>query len=219
MQSLTDMVSIVTPVVLPQSDDAAEAIASIVHHVKCVESACSSGLADLSVEFHACLIFMRALEQLRACYIGHMPDPDSEIKDIIEDVKKKMKSPEQRILCDMVLQGRNYVFHGADMHRTLALLQCTCAVAHILRFLASNNALCAPSRSPKVRAADAVGSSDSRASSTTPKTPSANVSSSSNVECAAADACDASVTLILQRVGISDLQSLIKETVSNHHDM
>jgi hypothetical protein len=215
MQSLTDMVSIITPVVLPRSADAAEAIASIMHHVKCVESACSSGLADLSVEFHACLVFMRALELLRACYIDHMQDPNSEIqeiKDIVEDIKKKMKSSEQQILCDMVIQGRNYVFHGADMHRTLALLQCTCAAAQILRFLASDNALRAPSRSPKVRAADAVGSSDSSASSTTPKTP-------SNVECAAADACDASVTMLLRRIGISDLQSLIKETVSNHNDM
>lgn len=219
MQSLTDMLGIIAPVVLPQFADAAHAIACIQHHAECVESACSARLADLSVELHACLVFMRALEQLRACYIGHMSDPNCDITDIIEDIRRKMK-PEQQIACKMVMKGRHRVFHGTDMHSTLALLQCTCAVAHILRFLASTNALHAPSRSHKSRATDAGGSSDAIAGSATHKTPSAIAAEcASKVESTAAEACDASVALLMQRIGISDLPSLMKEAVANHDDM
>lgn len=130
MHSMIDVLRILSP----HFADAAAAIASIQQHVTCIESACTTGLADLSVEFHACLVFMRALEQLRTCYTRLMPGSSGEITEIIEAIRKMMR-PEQQILCHMVLKGRNYMFHGADMHRSLALLQCTCAVAMILRFL------------------------------------------------------------------------------------
>ncbi len=219
MQSLTDMLGIIAPVVLPRFADAAHAIACIQNHVECIESACSTRLADLSVELHACLVFTRALEQLRACYIGHMPDPNCDINDIIEDIRRKMK-PDQQIACKMVMKGRHRVFHGSDTHSTLLLLQCTCAVAYILRVLASTNAPDAPSRSPKGDATDAGGSSDASAGSATRKTPSAIAAEcASKVESTAADACDASVALLMQRIGISDLPSLMKEAVASHDDM
>jgi hypothetical protein len=148
-----------------------------------------------------------------------MPDPNCDITDIIEDILRKMK-PDQQIACKMVMKGRHRVFHGSDMHSTLALLQCTCAVAHILRFLVPTNAPHAPSRSPKARATDAAGSSDASACSATRKTPSATAAEcASKVESTAADACDASAALLLQRIGISDLPSLMKEAVASHDDM
>ncbi len=210
MQSLMDMLGIITPIVLPRSADAANAIASIQHHINCVQSASSTGMADLSVELHACLIFMRALEQLRTYYKDQMKDPNCEITAIIEDIRIKMK-PEQQIVCRMVVKGRNYVFHGTDMQRTLGLLQCTCAVAQIFRFLASDNSSILRSRSSKDCAASAADSSNSSAGEDIQFAPSA--------ELTAADACDASAALLLQRIGISDLPSLIKEVVSIHDEM
>lgn len=214
MQSLMDMFNIIGPVVLPASTIAEEAIACIQHKIECVESECSGGLADISVEFHAWLIFMRALEQLRCRYMSLNPMCNGEITGIIEEIRKKTKKPEQRIACNMVLKGRHYVFHGADMRRTLALLQCTCAVAQLLRFLASQN-----SSDVSLRASEG-GGSDASSSSATPKTPfAAAAKSASRVDCEAADACDASVVLLMQRMRIGALPSLIKETVSNHDDM
>jgi hypothetical protein len=183
LQSLADMLGIISPVVPPQFADAAsKVIASIQHHFECVESAFSVGLAELSVEFHALLIFIRSLEQLRSCFISQNPDHDGDITDIVEKICLKMK-PEQQILCKIVKMGRDYVFHGADMRRTLALLQCTCAVAQLLRVLLSQNSAHAPSC------------------------------------CKSADKCDTSVVLLIQRMGISDIPSLMKEAVANHHEM
>ena len=219
MQSLMDMLGIIGPVVLPALAVADQAIACIQHHVECVESACPGGLADLSVEFHACLIFMRALELLRVRYISLNPECKGEITDIIEKIRRKMR-PEQQIACNMVRKGRHYVFHGADMRRSLALLQCTCAVAQLLRFLASQSSGHATSRSSKGGGSDAVGGSDASGGSATPKTPCAvGAKGASRVECEAADACDASVVLLMQRMRIADFPSLIKETVANHDDM
>jgi hypothetical protein len=213
MQSLMDMLGIITPIVLPRSADAANAIASIQHHMNRVQSASSTGMADLSVELHACLIFMRALEQLRTYYKDQMKDPNCEITAIIEDIRIKMKS-EQQIVCKMVVKGRNYVFHGTDMQRTLGLLQCTCAVAQIFRFLASNNSSILRSRSSKDCAASAADSSNSSAGSVPP-----DIQFAPSAELTAADACDASVALLLSRIGISDLPSLIKEVVAIHNEM
>jgi hypothetical protein len=112
------------------------------------------------------------------------------------------------------------VFHGADMRSTLALLQCTCAVAQLLRFLASQSSGHATSRPSKCGGSDAVGGSDASGGSATLETPCAvGAKSASRVECEAADACDASVVLLMQRMRIADLPSLIKETVANHDDM
>ena len=37
--------------------------------------------------------------------------------------------------CDVVLRGRNYMFHGKSNDKAISLLLCTCAVAQLLRFL------------------------------------------------------------------------------------
>jgi hypothetical protein len=60
---------------------------------------------------------------------------DSDITDMIDAIRStgKLKA-EQVMMCDVVVKGRHYMFHGTDTRRSLALLQCTCAVASLLRF-------------------------------------------------------------------------------------
>jgi len=149
MQSLIDMLGMMVPVVLPRPADADAAIACIQSRITRVESALSddpaSAPAELSIEFHSCLIFMRALEQLRAAacsskVLEALPH-DSDINEIIDIIRLTGKlKPEQAVMCDIVVKGCHYMFHGADTHRTLALLQCTCAVAPLLQYLGASDA-------------------------------------------------------------------------------
>jgi len=138
MQSLMDLLDIISPAVLPSASDADAVLASIQSHITRVEVALPAE-ADLSVELHTCLVFMRALQQLRVCARARLPprthdgDNDGDIATIIDEILKKCK-PEQQLLCSMVLKGRHYMFHGADTRMTLPLLQSACAVSLLLRF-------------------------------------------------------------------------------------
>ena len=135
MQSLMDLLDIISPAVLPSASDADAVLACIQSHITRVEVALPAE-ADLSVELHTCLVFMRALQQLHVCARACLPPRthDGDITTIIEEILKKCKS-EQQLLCSMVLKGRHYMFHGADTRMTLPLLQSACAVSLLLRFL------------------------------------------------------------------------------------
>ena len=135
MQSLMDLLDIISPAVLPSASDADAVLASIQSHITRVEVALPAE-ADLSVELHTCLVFMRALQQLRVCARARLPPRthDGDIATIIDEILKKC-NPQQQLLCSMVLKGRNYMFHGADTRMTLPLLQSACAVSLLLRFL------------------------------------------------------------------------------------
>ena len=184
LQSLIDMLGMMVPVVLSRPADADAALASIQSCITRVESAFSddpaSAPAELSIEFHSCLIFMRALVQLRAAacssaMLKTLPH-DSDISEIIIAIRSAGKlKPEQVVMCDVVDKGRHYMLHGTDTRRTLALLQCTCAVAPLLRFLG------APA--------------------------------------AEADACEASAMQLMQRMGISDVKTILQEVVASHSAM
>ena len=132
---LINLLDIVSPAVPPHASDADAVLACIQSHITRVEVALPAE-ADLSVELHTCLVFMRALQQLRVCASACFPPRthDGDITTIIEEILKKCK-PEQQLLCSMVLKGRHYMFHGADTRITLPLLQSACAVSLLLRFL------------------------------------------------------------------------------------
>jgi len=134
MQSLMDLLDIISPAVLPSASDADAVLASIQSHITRVEVALPAE-ADLSVELHTCLVFMRALQQLRVCARARLPPRthDGDITTIIDEILKKC-NPQQQLLCSMVLKGRHYMFHGADTRMTLPLLQSACAVSLLLRF-------------------------------------------------------------------------------------
>jgi hypothetical protein len=136
MQSLIDTLEIISPAVLPHVADADAALACIQSHITCVETALCAEV-ELSVELHACLVFMRALEQLRVCARSCLPPRahDGDINIIIEEIPKSRPETPERLLCSMVLKGRNYMFHGANMSMTLPLLQSACAVSLLLRSL------------------------------------------------------------------------------------
>ena len=136
MQSLLGMLEIMSPAVLPHTNDADAALACIQSHFASVESALCSEV-ELSVEQHACLVFMRALKQLRDCARDRLPScaHDDDIGTIIEELSRKRSRPEQQLACSMVLKGRHYMFHGADTRMTLPLLQSACAVSLLLRSL------------------------------------------------------------------------------------
>lgn len=142
MQSLMDMLEIMSPAVLPHASDADAALACIRGHMTCVESALVADV-ELSVELHACLVFMRALEQLRVCARSCLPPHahNDDICTITEEISKKHNRPEEQLACRMVLQGRHYMFHGAHMRMTLPLLQSACAVSLLLRSLGAPAAL------------------------------------------------------------------------------
>ena len=243
MQSLVDMLHIMVPVVLPRPADADAALASIQSRITRLESPLSGdsspALADLSVEFHACLIFMRALLQLRTAVLNSPMmkackaaagdagsaavkgskglSHDSDITDMIDAIRStgKLKA-EQVMMCDVVVKGRHYMFHGTDTRRSLALLQCTCAVASLLRFLQPQ-----PPPAPKVTTAGAVSSGGASPGSATPKTPATAPAAraAASFECEAADACEASAMQLMQRMGISDVKLLLQEVVASHSAM
>jgi hypothetical protein len=244
MQSLIDMLDIVVPVDLDRPSDALATQASIQRHIECMESVLSDGpeaaFVELSVESHAYLVFMRALEQLRSAALScpaliakKAPCSDessavktetqlsqnSDITALIGSIKSRMNKVnnfEHSVLCDVVVKGRNYVFHGTDSHKTLALLQCTCAVASLIRFIDSYSS--APSI--KVRTPDAAGSSDTVPGSASPKTPATPAfGATDNVECGAAEACETSALQLMVRVGICDVKILLKEVVAEHAAM
>ncbi len=137
MQSLLGMLEIMSPAVLPHRKDANAALAAcILSHLTCVESALCAEV-ELSVEQHACLVFMRALKQLRDHARDRLPScpHDGDIGAIIEEILKKHSRAEQQLACSMVLKGRHYMFHGAHIRMTLPLLQSACAVSLLLRSL------------------------------------------------------------------------------------
>ncbi len=237
MQSLIDMLDIVVPVVLGRPSDAvATTQACIRRHIECMESVLSddpdAAFVDLSVESHAYLIFVRALEQLRGAVLNcpalkvkkaSFSDESSAAKtemqlsqnsDITELIKSiKQMNNVKSVLCDVVVKGRNYLFHGTDSHKTLALLQCTCAVASLIRFIYSYSS--APSI--KVRTPDAAGINDTVPGSASPQTPATPAfGATGNVECGAVEACETSVLQLMARVGICDVKALLKEVVAEH---
>ncbi len=136
MQSLLVMLEIMSPVVLPHTTNADPALACIQSHFASVESALCAEV-ELSVEQHACLVFMRALKQLRDHARDHLPScpHDGDIGAIIEELSRRHSRPVQQLACRMILKGRHYMFHGAHMRMTLPLLQSACAVSLLLRSL------------------------------------------------------------------------------------
>lgn len=136
MQSLMYMLEIMTPAVLPHTSDADAALDCIQSHFACVESALCAEV-ELSVELHACLVFMRALRQLRDGTRNCMSSRahDGNIGVIIEQILRNHSKPQQQLACSMVLQGRHYMFHGTNMRLSLPLLQSACAVSLLLRSL------------------------------------------------------------------------------------
>ncbi len=65
MKSLINIISIVSRVDVFDHSFANHAIEAIQGHVAIVESSRLSLSANISVPFHACIVFMRSLEQLR----------------------------------------------------------------------------------------------------------------------------------------------------------
>jgi hypothetical protein len=186
MQSLIEILRIIVPVVLPDAD-ADTAIASIRNHIKIVETA-QANLAlgvSMSIPSHACLIFMRAMHQLReAAAAKVLSGLDCDIADdngALEAIRKTgILSGDNIVFWDLVKKGRNYIFHGKHNNNTTFLLLCTCAVEKLLRFL------CALGSSPDPRI--------------------------SNL----ADACHASAKQLMERMGISDVKTLVQAFVESH---
>jgi hypothetical protein len=172
MKSLVDILTFTSPVA-----DAETTIALVQGHVSSIESSLSSMSAELSIAYHASLIFMRALDQLRiaASQSSTLVDKeskekfslDSDVVNIIEAIKPT--AGKLSIMCELVQQGRNYMFHGADSHRSFSLLLCTCAVAELLRLLYKDVPQNTSSNSPKMQVSDAASSSESSPGSLTPK--------------------------------------------------
>jgi hypothetical protein len=106
------------------------------------------------------------------------------------------------MLCDVVLKGRNYLVHGSDVHNTLALVQCTCAVAQLLRFLYRQSS---PARLLPQKY-------DSAASSM----PKAHAEFFPGY--AAAEDVETSALQLMDRMGISDVDTLLKDIVVAHSD-
>jgi hypothetical protein len=193
MQSLIDMLKIIGSIVVCRRVDADAAIVSVQGHIFSVESALSQDPSippSLSIHFQACLMFIRAMRQLRiiAAEKG-VSALDRDIADetpgapgVIKAIKDTGKlSGQEAFCCEIVLRGRNYIFHGKNVDKTVSLLICTCAVATLLRVI------CRDATRPKV--------------------------------CEAADFCEASVKQLMVRIGVSDIKYLWREIYSNHSEM
>ena len=156
MQCVLDMLGIILPVLLPPPSSSASsaphqpspfdtAFASIHQLITLAESFLSDhsapALADLSIPFHTDLIFMRAMQQLHAAAgssaaLNHPLPHDSDIAAVIQAIRSSDNlQPLEVLMCDIVAHCSRHTISGSDTHRTLALLMCTCAVAHLLRFL------------------------------------------------------------------------------------
>jgi hypothetical protein len=193
MQSLIDMLNIISPIVICRSADADAAVASIQGHIFSVESALSQDPSippSLSIHFQACLMFIRAMRQLRIIAAKNgVSTLDRDIADetpgapgAIKATKDTGKlSGSEAFCCEIVLRGRNYIFHGKNVDKTVSLLICTCAVATLLRVICRDVAR-------------------------------------TNV-CEAADVCEASVQQLMVRVGLFDIKYLWREICSNHSEM
>jgi hypothetical protein len=219
MKSLVDILTIVRPIA-----DTEAAIASVQRHISFIESSLSSECAELSVPFHSSLIFIRALDQLRiaACGSSTLKDKnnekfsrDSDVAEIIQAMKSTAGN--LSFLCELVQKGRNYMFHGADTHRTLSLLLCTCAVAQLLRLLVKDMPLTSSASTP---VSDTASGSDSSPTFVTPKAPTTpSVRSASSFTCEPADACEASAMQLMDRMRIFDSSLLLQEIVKSHSEM
>lgn len=220
IKSVADILKIVHAVA-----DVEEAITLVQGHIRCIESALSSMSAELSIPFHASLIFIRALDQLRiaASCSSTLKDQDkncfsrdSDVATIIIAINNN-SSGKLKFMCNLVLKGRNYMFHGTDAHRTFSLLQCTCAVAQLLRFVYKD----APQvPSPRTNVSDTASSSKSSPGTLTPKTPNApSLRSASSFTCEPADMCEASAIELINRMGICDAGLLLQDIVNSHSDM
>ncbi len=205
MQSLIDMLGIIAPVLLACPSDANATLDSIQGRIARVESLLSySDRVEISVESHACLIFMRALECLRVAVGSELEVPHGiDIIDAIQRIPKiRTARPVHTMLCDVVLKGRNYLVHGSDVHNTLALVQCTCAVAQLLRFLYRQS----PARFLPKEYYSAASSMPKAHAETFPGY-------------AAADDVETSALQLMDRMGISDVDTLLKDIVVAHSDM
>ncbi len=148
IQSLIDVINILCVVEKSSRSLADDTIKSLQGHIAIVEVSHLSKSAELSVPFHACIVFMRALNQLRifastASFHKQRQDKenhvvtkfsrDSDFKDVLEAIKKFANN--LSFVCDMLKKGRNYFFHGTDSHQTFLLLICAFAVAPLLKML------------------------------------------------------------------------------------
>ncbi len=219
MQSVMVLIEFMSPVVKSCPSDATSLLASIQSRISLVESiffAPSSAVAELSVESHACIVFIRALEQLRTAAYKMFSDLkyDEEITEILIKIRStgNLKGTDP-LFCNLVIKGRNYLSHGADMHKTFSLLLCTCAAASLLRFLYKDTPF-----SPKVKN-DADNSSGSSLGSATPTTPSGIVLRAPSSVCEPAEQLEASVKQLLERMCICDTELLVREIVKNHSEM
>jgi hypothetical protein len=210
MKSMVDMLTIFRTVA-----DTEAAVAKVQGHISCIESSLSSKCALLSVPLHAALIFIRALDQLRiaASSSSTLKDKnknsfsrDSDVVNIIDAMKSNGKLI---FMCDLVLKGRNYIFHGLDTHRTFSVLLCTCAVAALLRSICKDAPQTPPAGTP---VSDAASSSDS-----SPVTPDAATTPS--CACEPADACEASAVQLMGRMGIFESSLLLQDIVKTHFEM
>jgi hypothetical protein len=200
--------------------DAATASVQVQRHIQCMESSLTALHADLSVPFHANLLFMRALDQLRvaACSSAMIRTKDnkqfsdlfsrnSEVSEILEAIPKG--NQDLALYCELVHRGRNYFFHGANIHETFLLLLCTCAVAPLLRCM-----LLSPSaHSPKGHFSDAAGSDSTKMSA-----PSSFTGIHSSV-CEQADLCEANAMHLMHRMGFFISNVLLQEIRASHLEM
>lgn len=221
MQSVMVLIEFMSPVVTSCPSDATILLASIQSRISSVESiffAPSSAVAELSVESHACIVFIRALDQLRTAAYKMFSDLkyDEEITDILIKIRSTGNLKGFSFLplfCNLVIKGRNYLSHGADMHKTFSLLLCTCAAASLLRFLYKDTPF-----SPKFKN-DADSSSGSSLGSATSTTPSGIVLRAPSSVCEPAEQLEASVKQLLERMCICDTKLLVHEIVKNHSEM